>query len=176
MSETPNMPAATIKDDISKSRFPYCIVWTPLPPITWLFPFIGHIGIAYSNGVIRDFAGPYFVSEDNMAFGKPTRILRLNKNKINSTAANTSWDSAIYDASEIYKTRMHNICCDNCHSHVCTALDIMEYDGKSNWNMVKLCFWMFIFGEYVSFWRGVYTWLPFLVVVSIIACLTVFAT
>ena len=56
-----------------------------------------------------------------------------------------SWDSAIYDASEIYKTRMHNICCDNCHSHVCTALDIMEYDGKSNWNMVKFfksCFVM----------------------------------
>ena len=28
--------------------------------ITWFIPFIGHMGIAYSNGVIRDFAGPYF--------------------------------------------------------------------------------------------------------------------
>ena len=28
----------------------------------WLFPFIGHMGICTSNGVIRDFAGPYFVS------------------------------------------------------------------------------------------------------------------
>ena len=25
------------------------------------------------QGVIRDFAGPYYVSEDNMAFGNPTR-------------------------------------------------------------------------------------------------------
>ena len=28
----------------------------------WLFPFIGHMGIAMSSGVIRDFAGPFYVS------------------------------------------------------------------------------------------------------------------
>ncbi len=28
----------------------------------WLFPFIGHMGICTSAGIIRDFAGPYFVS------------------------------------------------------------------------------------------------------------------
>ena len=38
------------------------IVWTPIPLLTWLFPFIGHMGICYSNGIIRDFAGPYYVS------------------------------------------------------------------------------------------------------------------
>lgn len=26
-------------------RFPYCIVWTPLPVISWFLPFIGHVGI-----------------------------------------------------------------------------------------------------------------------------------
>lgn len=28
----------------------------------WFFPIIGHMGICTSTGVIRDFAGPYFVS------------------------------------------------------------------------------------------------------------------
>ncbi|KAJ8351083.1 hypothetical protein AAFF_G00152240, partial [Aldrovandia affinis] len=28
----------------------------------WLLPFVGHMGICTSAGVIRDFAGPYFVS------------------------------------------------------------------------------------------------------------------
>lgn len=32
----------------------------------WLFPFIGHMGIATSSGVIRDFAGPYFVSVSDL--------------------------------------------------------------------------------------------------------------
>jgi hypothetical protein len=40
-----------------QQRYPYCIVWTPLPPITWLVPFIGHMGIATSAGIIYDFAG-----------------------------------------------------------------------------------------------------------------------
>lgn len=38
-------------------RYPFCLVWTPIPLLTWLFPFVGHLGIATSNGVIRDFAG-----------------------------------------------------------------------------------------------------------------------
>jgi hypothetical protein len=48
-------------------RYPFSIVWTPIPLLTWLFPFIGHMGIADSNGVIRDFAGPYHVSVSRTA-------------------------------------------------------------------------------------------------------------
>ena len=33
------------KIDIKRNRFPYCIVWTPLPYISWFLPFIGHTGI-----------------------------------------------------------------------------------------------------------------------------------
>ena len=47
--------------NVARDRYPYCIVWTPIPMLTWIFPFIGHMGIAYSSGVIRDFAGPYYV-------------------------------------------------------------------------------------------------------------------
>ena len=28
----------------------------------------------------------------------------------------------VREASDIYTKRMHNLCCDNCHSHVATAL------------------------------------------------------
>lgn len=27
--------------DKARSRYPYCIVWTPLPLITWFLPLIG---------------------------------------------------------------------------------------------------------------------------------------
>ena len=33
------------KIDIKRNRYPYCIVWTPLPCISWFLPFIGHTGI-----------------------------------------------------------------------------------------------------------------------------------
>ena len=66
---------------MSNNDLSYTVLWSPLPPITWLIPFIGHVGIADSRGVASDFRGPYFVGDDgNMAFGKPTRALKMNIN------------------------------------------------------------------------------------------------
>ena len=31
--------------DVKYQRYPYCIVWTPIPLISWIFPMIGHVGI-----------------------------------------------------------------------------------------------------------------------------------
>lgn len=72
-----SQPYSSNIDKINDS-YPCCIVWTPIPILTWLFPFIGHMGIAMSSGVIRDFAGPYYVSEGDMAFGRPTKYWQLN--------------------------------------------------------------------------------------------------
>lgn len=51
----------TTNIDYDLHRFPFCLVWTPIPLITWLFPFVGHMGIATSEGIIRDFAGEKFL-------------------------------------------------------------------------------------------------------------------
>ncbi|XP_019403512.1 PREDICTED: transmembrane protein 222 isoform X4 [Crocodylus porosus] len=159
--------------DAERGRFPYCVVWTPIPVLTWLFPIIGHMGICTSAGIIRDFAGPYYVSEDNMAFGRPVKYWKLDPNKVYSTSPN-AWDTAVHDASEEYKHRMHNLCCDNCHSHVALALNLMRYDNSSSWNMVKLCFFSLLYGKYVSIGGFVKTWLPFVLFLG--AILTVALT
>jgi len=31
--------------DVEKSRYPFCIVWSPLPVISFFLPIIGHTGI-----------------------------------------------------------------------------------------------------------------------------------
>ncbi|CAH0715229.1 unnamed protein product, partial [Brenthis ino] len=152
--------------DHARARYPYCIVWTPIPVLTWIFPFLGHMGICMSNGVIRDFAGPYFVSEDLMAFGNPTKYWQLSPQKTHNGQA--GWDAAVAEASEIYKKRMHIIFYDNCHSHVATALNIMSYDGCKNWNMVKLALYMIPYSRYVSFGAFMKTWLPFFIIVAFV--------
>ncbi|XP_068151553.1 transmembrane protein 222 isoform X1 [Drosophila tropicalis] len=153
-------------------RFPYCIVWTPIPVLTWILPLIGHMGICTSSGVIRDFAGPYFVSEDNMAFGRPARYLRLHPKYVNG--GSNAWDEAVSKASVLYGTRTHNIFCDNCHSHVATALINMRYKDSSSWNMVILCFWIFFCGRYVGILGFIKTWLPFAILVTICVLLGVY--
>jgi hypothetical protein len=118
-------------------------VWSPLPIITWFLPFIGHTGIATSDGIVvrlknyyqniiisvhikYDFAGPYSIGVGRMAFGAPTRYIQLDPSKCYFK----NWDSCVDQGSEIYKGRMHNICCDNCHSHVAQCLNLMGY-GKN---------------------------------------------
>ncbi|XP_048771741.1 transmembrane protein 222-like [Ostrea edulis] len=163
-----------VKIDHNKCRYPHCIVWTPIPCLTWLFPFIGHMGIATSAGVIRDFAGPYYVSEDDMAFGRPTKYWQLDL--LNVPKGKEKWDKSVAEASEEYKHRMHNLCCDNCHSHVAMALNLMNYNNKSSYNMVVLCFLMLIYGKYVSFCGFLKTWLPFLIMASVITIVSVLST
>lgn len=51
------------KIDYDLHRYPFCLVWTPIPLLTWLFPFVGHLGIATSQGIIRDFAGKIIFKE-----------------------------------------------------------------------------------------------------------------
>ena len=106
------------------------------------------MGIATSAGVIRDFAGPYYVGEGAMAFGKPTRYLQMDPSLAAGGAS--GWDRGVAEASEIYRHRIHNLFYDNCHSHTATALDHMQYRNRNNWNMVKLASIMFFKGKYVG--------------------------
>lgn len=35
-----------------QKRYPYSIVWSPIPGITWFFPYIGHMGrLGHANGL-----------------------------------------------------------------------------------------------------------------------------
>ena len=43
-------------------QFPYCIVWTPIPLISWLLPFVGHMGVCSSKGIIMVSQGCHTVS------------------------------------------------------------------------------------------------------------------
>ena len=91
------------------------------------------------------------------------RYLILNPNKVNQG----TWDEGLNIGNQCYSKRIHNICCDNCHSHVATCLNNMAYQGKTNWNMVTLCFWMFFRGSFISLDRTLITFMPFLVLVAL---------
>lgn len=132
--------------------------------ITWFLPVVGHLGICDSMGRVYDFAGPYTIGEDGMAFGEPARYVTLDPSK----ARKLSWNAAIDVGNGIYCKRMHNLCCDNCHSHVARCLDEMEYSGISHWNMVMVGAYVILFGKWVSPTRALASWGPFLFLLSLV--------
>ncbi|BHF80584.1 hypothetical protein SprV_0702371200 [Sparganum proliferum] len=133
--------------------------------LNWIFPPIGHVGIADSKGIIYDFAGPYYIGEDNMAFGWPTKYHQIDLSLVGDT---DTWDRGVWEANAEYKQRVHNLCCDNCHSHVAYAFNSMHYNGKSNWNMYSVWWFIFIHGKYTNFGGFLRTWLPFLILLTIV--------
>ena len=67
--------------------------------------------------------------------------------------------------------RMHNLLCDNCHSHVARALNLMQYSNSTRWNMVSLCLLMLVRGRYVSWGAVLRTWLPATVLAAVATAL-----
>ncbi|KAE8623940.1 hypothetical protein XENTR_v10005783 [Xenopus tropicalis] len=100
------------------------------------------------------------------------RYWQLDPSLIRANGSNP-WDTAVNDASEEYKHHMHNLCCDNCHSHVALALNLMKYNNTS-WNMVKLCILCLVYSRYVSFGAFLKTWIPFILLAG--AVVTVILT
>ncbi|CAI7786489.1 unnamed protein product [Closterium sp. NIES-54] len=165
----------------SAGKFPYCLVWTPLPVIAWLVPFIGHLGICREDGTILDFAGSYFVCVDNFAFGAASRYLQLDPAKaclpsnlsghICSTpffhadyGTSQSWDQAVAATVRTYQHAFYNIFTSNCHSFVACCLNRMAYNGSANWNVVELAAIMFLHGKWVSNRAMIGAFAPFVIV------------
>jgi hypothetical protein len=59
-----------------------------------------------SDGKIHDFAGSYYVSIDDMAFGSPYKYVYLDP----STNEQDQWDDAIRKADDRFNKEEHNIC------------------------------------------------------------------
>jgi len=179
------------------SELAFCVVWSPLPPITFLLPFVGHLGITDSRGVASDFRGPYFVGDDGrMAFGPPTRALSMKQRVLVDLGVSSErWDECVRNANEVYRGRMHNICCDNCHSHVAYALNRMRagagggslptttassssssYCGNGvavqRWDMVKLAAIVFFRARFLSWWAVLYQFGPAAVLILIVVLST----
>jgi hypothetical protein len=184
--------------DLSTERFPVCVVWTPIPLITWVLPFVGHMGVCDSAGVCRDFAGPYYVSEGNLAFGVATRSFSLvpflfpgshyttrqscdGTWEIKQTSPNApapakrlaDFDRAVLRCADRFRRTMnYNFFCNNCHNFVASCL--AEDDPASGFNVVTLAARAFLTGTFASLSRMVWSLLPSVILYGVIVAIALY--
>ncbi|VVB05303.1 unnamed protein product [Arabis nemorensis] len=178
--------ADPMKIDPGRDRFPFCIVWTPLPFISWLVPFIGHVGICREDGVILDFAGPNFVCVDNFAFGAVARYIQINKEKESSISSGSrmfdgesrydeqedthekepTWDDALRKGIQEYQHHSYNIFTCNCHSFVANNLNRLAV-RSGGWNVVNLAALVFLKGRWVTKTAMVKSLLPTVIIYAL---------
>ena len=148
----------------TKSRYPYCIVWSPIPFLTYIIPCIGYVGIANSEGIIHDFSTSFFINIDDFIFGKPTKYYQLEL----TNKEEYEFDNAIKKGDIQFNSLRHNIFWNNCHNHVAYVLNQLNYKGKSNYNIVDIWWLLILKGKYISFWAFIKTYLGFFIFLLII--------
>jgi hypothetical protein len=111
------------------------------------------MGVGDSAGRIHDFNGPYSIGVDNFMVGTVWRYVDVGAAPPPAAADGSPdlsdserWDAAVERADAVYRKKMHNICCENCHHH--SAMALTEYgkphDLLSSWFLCCLhgrCTW-----------------------------------
>ncbi|XP_047060400.1 protein REVERSION-TO-ETHYLENE SENSITIVITY1 [Lolium rigidum] len=167
--------------DPKRGRFPCCIVWTPLPVVSWLAPYIGHVGICQEDGSVLDFAGSNLVSMDNFAYGSVARYLQLDRKKScfpSNLAAHvcecsykhaevgtaTSWDGALQLGTRHFQHKYYNLFTCNCYSFVANCLNRLAHGGSVEWNVLNVAALVWLHGEWVDKMSIVRSFAPFVIV------------
>ncbi|KAE8100016.1 hypothetical protein FH972_017951 [Carpinus fangiana] len=170
--------------DPKKAKFPCCLVWTPLPVVSWLAPFIGHVGICREDGAILDFSGSNFVNVDDFAFGAVARYLQLDReqccfppNLSGHTCKNgykhaeygtaITWDDAIRSSMRHFEHKSYNLFTCNCHSFIANCLNRLCYGGSMSWNMINVAALILCKGHWVDSMSILRSFLPFMVVLCL---------
>ncbi|KAL3498610.1 hypothetical protein ACH5RR_041342 [Cinchona calisaya] len=173
--------------DPKNSKFPCCVVWTPLPVVSWLAPFIGHVGICTEDGAILDFAGSNFVNVDNFAFGSVARYLQLDREQCcfpPNLAGHTckhgykhaeygtaiTWDDALQSSIRHIEHKSYNLFTCNSHTFVANCLNRLCYRGSVDWNMIHIAALILFKGQWVDGLSVLRSCLPFVGVM----CLGIF--
>ncbi|XP_044463758.1 protein REVERSION-TO-ETHYLENE SENSITIVITY1 [Mangifera indica] len=163
------------------AKFPCCLVWTPLPVVSWLAPFIGHVGICREDGIILDFSSSNFVNADDFAFGAVARYLQLDRNQCcfpPNLAAHTcnhgyrhtefgtaiTWDDALQSSVCQFEHKTYNLFTCNCHSFVANCLNRLCYGGSMGWNMINVAALILFKGQWINSMSIIRSFLPFLFV------------
>lgn len=153
--------------DPKSSKYPCCLVWTPLPVVSWLAPFIGHVGICREDGTILDFSGSNFINADEFAYGAVARYLQLDRKqcclppnlsshkcrqryKHSEYGTAITWDDALRTSTSLYESKSYNLFTCNCHSFVANCLNRLSYGGTMGWNMVNIAALVLFKGQWVD--------------------------
>ncbi|KAJ1617325.1 hypothetical protein T492DRAFT_1100585 [Pavlovales sp. CCMP2436] len=145
-------PPSSRRVDHAAHRYPACIVWAPIHPITWIAPYIGHVGVCSSEGVVYDWVGA--INENDMAFGWPVRYVHFDLAELGCTA--NDWDERLFESVQLFNSSegpMYDFCTWNCHSFIVKFLNDVGGRGMcaKRWNLLSICGLFFFWGRFTTF-------------------------
>ena len=133
----PSTSSATTSSE-QQQKYPLSIVWCAIPILSDIFPFVGHVGITNSDGWIYDFIGDGTIHQsasNNLSFNRVMRVIPLN-----SINCKHPIDESLRRVMMHYTrtNERYNLFGQNCHDFVGIVLNLSEYEGKDDWNLLDV--------------------------------------
>lgn len=129
LNENNDDPAQNILDNISCS-----LVWTSIPVLSYVFPFVGHVGITDSVGRIHDFGSSNYVSIDQMAYGNPDKIIHFEITQDEFTR----WNKSIHTVSKKFSKKTYSLCGTNGYSFCASVLNKIKYNDRNDYTACEV--------------------------------------
>ncbi|KAG5625577.1 hypothetical protein H5410_010795 [Solanum commersonii] len=163
----------------STQKFPCCLVWTPLPVVSWLAPFVGHVGICREDGTIVDFSGDNMIHVGQLFYGTVAKYYQVDRQQccfarnfgghtcrqgyvhaVFGTAI--SWDDAVQLSRRTFEYRNFSVFSCNGHSFAANCLNRLSFRGSMRWNMINVVALIMFRGKWVNHWSILRSFLPFI--------------
>ena len=122
------------------------LVWTSIPVLSYIFPFLGHVGITDSIGRIHDFGSSHYVSVDQMTYGNPDKIVHFEITR----EEYTRWDKCINSVSKKYSKKTYSLCSVNGYSFCASVLNKIRYNDRNDYTACEVMKMTIGCGHYVG--------------------------
>lgn len=153
--------------DPEHEHYPFCVVWTPIPVLSWLAPVAGHVGICDSQGRIYDFQHSFRVGCDRMLFGSPVKYWDISRRVVPSLrrrAGDTDFDDAVECEAAAYDAALQEVAAhfarhqvyqwwsNNCYSFVAAVLNAQPGHGQRSrrYSALRVGAGLVLWGRYIS--------------------------
>lgn len=77
--------------------------------------------------------------------------LGLGKNGNDNASLIQFWDDSVEFASGKYRYEEHNLITNNCHAHVATSLNRLNFRGITYWNTLLIMIYLMIYSKFVRY-------------------------
>lgn len=101
----------------------------------------------------------------------PDKMFCEGEQSLNLEEVLRAYDAALKKVSLAYCNQMHNLALNNCHSHVATLLNEISYDGRRNWNQLRVFYALWRHGHWVRKTVAFRAFAPFFLILSLLIIL-----
>lgn len=129
-----NKPQLNSSDDNILDNISCSLVWTSIPVLSYIFPFIGHVGITDSTGRIHDFGSSHYISIDQMTYGNPDKIIHFEI----TNDEFTRWDKCIHSVSKKFTHKTYSLCGVNGYSFCASVLNKINYNDRNDYTACEV--------------------------------------